>query len=240
MSEKITKEMIVGDIVADNFNRAKVFEHLGIDYCCGGKITLEEACRKKNLDPDKVIAHLETPVAEGDAPNFSEWPLDLLVDYVLKKHHRNFHLHHEELLSLVKKVENAHGEHHPELHEVRKAVEESFEELDSHFAKEEQVLFPQLYEIYAAHEEGRQPAPFHCGSIFYPIQQMMLEHDATGETWHHIADITENFTTPTDGCNSYRLMNQQLFQFFNDLTEHVAIENNLIFPGFIKMEQEGA
>lgn len=124
MSEKITKEMIVGDIVADNFNRAKVFEHLGIDYCCGGKITLEEACRKKDLDPDKVIAQIETPVAEGDAPNFSEWPLDLLVDYILKKHHRNFHLHHEELLSLVKKVENAHGGHHPELHEVRKEVEE--------------------------------------------------------------------------------------------------------------------
>lgn len=240
MNDKLTKEMLVGDIVADNFNRAKVFEHLGIDYCCGGKDTLEEACRKKNLDPDKVLTHLETAAIEGKAPNFSEWPLDLLVDYVLKKHHRNFHLHHEELSRLVKKVESVHGEHHPELHEVRKAVEESFEELDSHFAKEEQVLFPQLYEIYAAHEEGRKPAPFHCGSIFYPIRQMMLEHDATGEIWHHIADITGNFTTPTDGCNSYRLMNQQLFLFFNDLKEHVAIENNLIFPGFIKMEQEGA
>ena len=229
--------MAVGDIVAGDFERAKVFEDLGIDYCCGGKDSLGAACRKKGLDPDKVIARLEAPAAEAGSANFSEWPLDLLVDYVLKWHHRNFHLHHEELLALVRKVEGVHGERHPELHEVLRLVEESFEELDNHFAKEEQILFPQFYEIYSAREEGREPAPFHCGSVAYPIRQMMLEHDATGETWHRIESITENFTTPADGCNSYRLMNRELFRFFADLKEHVALENNLIFPGFIRLEQ---
>lgn len=239
MNDKLTKDMSVGSLVADDFNRAKVFDRLGIDYCCHGSETLENACAKQNLNPDDVLASIENTTPEGGrAPEFAEWPLDLLVDYVLKKHHRNFHLHHEELLNLVKKVESVHGERHPELHEVRKLVEGSFEELNSHFAKEEQVLFPQFYEMYNAHEEGREPAPFHCGSVAYPIRQMMLEHDTTGDTWMHITEITENFTTPTDGCASYRLMNHELYQFFEDLKEHIALENNLIFPGFIRMEQE--
>lgn len=239
MNEKLNPTMTVGALVAEDFNRAETFEHLGIDYCCHGFDTLEDACKKKGLNPDDVLARLETTPTEGGAPDFASWPLDLLTDYVLKKHHRDFHQHHEELLRLVQKVERVHGEHHPELHEVSRLVDASFEELDAHFAKEEQILFPQFYELYEAKEQGREPAPFHCGSIAYPIRQMMLEHDATGEVWDHIAELTENFTTPTDGCASYRLMNHQLYTFFKNLKEHVALENHLLFPGFIKMEQEG-
>ena len=237
MNDKINTEKTVGALVAEDFNRAKVFEHLGIDYCCHSDKSLDAACQEKGLRTEDVVANLEVSDVEGGAPAFATWPLDLLVDYVLKKHHRSFHLHHEELLQLVKKVERAHSERHPELHEVRQAVESSFEELDSHFAKEEQILFPQFYELYAAHEEGREPAPFHCGSVAFPIRQMMLEHDTTGETWQHITDLTENFTTPTDGCASYKLMNHELYNFFENLKEHISLENNLIFPGFIKLEQ---
>ena len=233
----LSKEMTVGAMVANDFNRAKVFEHFGIDYCCHGSDTLETACKKQNINPDSVLNRLNrTQETEGGAPDFSAWPLDLLLDYVLQKHHRNFHLHHQELQQLIEKVASVHGKRHPELYKVRDAVVESFEELDSHFAKEEQVLFPHLYEMYNAQQEDREPAPFHCGSIAYPIRQMMLEHDTAGETWQHIADLTEDFTTPADGCASYRLMNRQLYQFFEDLKEHVSLENNLIFPGFLRME----
>lgn len=236
---ELNKEMTVGAIVAEDFNRARLFERLGIDYCCHGSDTLNDACAKKGLDPVDVLSRLENNnETDGGAPDFASWPLDLLVDYVLKKHHRSFHQHHEELLVLVEKVDRVHGDHHHELHEVRLAVASSFEELDNHFAKEEQILFPQFYEIFAAHEEGHEPAPFHCGSISYPIQQMMLEHETTGSIWQHIVELTENFTTPTDGCASYRLMNHELYEFFSKLKEHVALENNLIFPGFIKLEQQ--
>jgi regulator of cell morphogenesis and NO signaling len=237
MNDTLTKDMSVGAMVADNFNRVRVFEQLGIDYCCHGTDTLQEACEKKGLNADDVISRVEASDAEGSKSDFASWPLDLVLDYVLKKHHRSFHQHHDELMRLVEKVERAHGDRHPELHEVRQAVAESFEELDSHFAKEENVLFPQLYEIFEARDEGREPAPFHCGSVLYPIRQMMLEHDTTGETWQHISDLTENFTTPADGCPSYKLMNSELYRFFNDLKEHIALENNILFPGAIKMEQ---
>ena len=142
-------------------------------------------------------------------------------------------------MQLVSKVASVHGARHPELLDVRDAVAASFEELDSHFAKEENILFPQLYEMYHAQEEGRPAAPCHCGTIANPIRQMMLEHDATGEMWEHITELTHNFETPADGCASYHLMNQQLRQFFLDLKEHISLENNLIFPGFLRMEKQG-
>ena len=239
MAKTLTKDMTVGSMVAEDFKRAEVFEHLGIDYCCHGSDTLEAACAKQNLKPEDVLDRLDrnTETTTGSL-DFSAWPLDLLLDYVLKKHHRNFHLHHEALMQLVEKVERAHGGRHPELHEVKAAVAESFAELDSHFAKEEQVLFPQLYEMYEAQEQHREAAPFHCGSIAFPIRQMMLEHDTSGEAWQHISALTEDFTTPADGCASYREMNRELYQFFEDLKEHISLENNLIFPGFLKMEQQ--
>lgn len=237
---KLTKDMTVGSMVAGDFNRAQVFEHLGIDYCCHGSDTLDAACKKANRSPDEVLAALaDKKEVTGGTPDFSSWPLDLLVDYVLKKHHRNFHLHHDEIMQLVAKVASVHGGRHPELLQLRDKVAESFEELDQHFFKEEHVLFPQLYEIFNAHNEGRPAAPFHCGTIAHPIRQMMLEHDTTGEMWEQITKISNNFTTPEDGCSSYRLMNEQLKQFFLDLKEHIALENNLIFPGFLGMEQQG-
>ena len=210
------------------------------DYCCHGSDTLQTACEKRGLNADDVLAKLDgKEVAAGGAPDFANWPLDLLLDYVLKKHHRNFHLHHEELMQLVSKVASVHGVRHPELLDVRDAAAASFEELDSHFAKEENILFPQLYEMYRAQEENRPAAPCHCGTIANPIRQMMLEHDATGEMWEHITELTHDFETPADGCTSYHLMNQQLRQFFFDLKEHISLENNLIFPGFLQMEQQG-
>lgn len=238
MDKKLTKEMTVGQMVAEDFNRAKVFEQLGIDYCCHGGDTLEASCQKQNLRPEDVLARLErTGEAEGGAPAFASWPLDLVLDYVLKYHHRNFHEHHEELQRLVDKVAGVHGDRHPELIEVKQMVDESMEELQSHFAKEEQVLFPQLYELFEASQQQRSAAPFHCGSILYPIRQMMTEHDTAGDIWQRISDITEGFTTPADGCATYRLMNQELYRFFQDLKEHISLENNILFPGFLTMEQ---
>lgn len=129
MAKTLTKDMTVGSMVAEDFKRAEVFEHLGIDYCCHGSDTLEAACAKQNLKPEDVLDRLDrnTETTTGSL-DFSAWPLDLLLDYVLKKHHRNFHLHHEALMQLVEKVERAHGGRHPELHEVRAAVAESFAE----------------------------------------------------------------------------------------------------------------
>lgn len=231
------KEQSVGSLVAESFERSQVFMRHGIDFCCHGGTTLQAACDEKGLNADDIVAELLTETSEQTV-DFGAWPLDLVADYVLKKHHRNYHEQRDNILALVKKVASVHGEHHPELIQVAQQVEASFEELDAHFAKEEQVLFPYLYELFEAHSEHRHAPAFHCGSILPPIRQMMNEHEGAGETWMAIEQLTNGFTTPADGCNSYRAMNMTLNRFQKDLFEHIHLENNILFPGFLKMEEE--
>ena len=184
---------------------------------------------------------------------FASWPLDLLMDYILKIHHRGIRARGPELLALLEKVERVHGEAHPELHELKALVSESLEDLEMHLQKEENVLFPYLYELYAAKEQGQRMAPMHCGTIANPIRVMKMEHEGEGNRYLHIIQLTNHFSVPQylhiiqltnhfsvpqDGCASYRLLMQELEAFVDALFEHIHLENNLLFPRFEEIERE--
>ncbi|MBQ5925033.1 MAG: DUF542 domain-containing protein, partial [Alistipes sp.] len=132
----------VGSIVNDNFATARVFKYFGIDFCCGGSATLEDACRAAGADVEKVIAALEAgDVADGGAIPFDRWPTDLLIDYVLKIHHRGIRAKGPGLLNDIRTVARVHGDAHPELLQLIPLFERSLADLESHLQKEEQVLF---------------------------------------------------------------------------------------------------
>lgn len=230
----------IGTLVAQDFNTTKVFKQFGLDFCCHGQDDLATACRKQQVDADEVIRLLEQtlePAQGGKGIPFASWPLDLLLDYVLKIHHRGIRSHGPELLALVEKVARVHGAAHPELLELQQLVAESLTDLEAHLSKEEQVLFPYLYDLFAAATEERTLAPMHCGSIANPIRVMHLEHEHEGDRYLHIRQLTGNFSVPADGCASYRLMMQELEAFVDALFEHIHLENNIIFPEFLKLEQ---
>ena len=208
------KHTSVGQIVADDFAAASVFKKYGIDFCCHGEVTLEKACADLGLAVEEVEQAL---LHQGEAGNgqipFASWPLDLLMDYILKIHHRGIRARGPELLALLEKVERVHGEAHPELHELKALVSESLEDLEMHLQKEENVLFPYLYELYAAKEQGQRMAPMHCGTIANPIRVMKMEHEGEGNRYLHIIQLTNHFSVPQDGCASYRLLMQELEAF---------------------------
>ena len=169
---------------------------------------------------------------------FASWPLDLLMDYILKIHHRGIRSRGSELMELLEKVERVHGEAHPELHELRALVSESLQDLEMHLQKEENVLFPYLYELYAAQQQGQRMEPMHCGTIANPIRVMKMEHEGEGNRYLHIIELTRHFSVPQDGCASYRLLMQELEAFVDALFEHIHLENNLLFPRFEEIERK--
>ena len=233
------KNVSVGNIVAENFAAAKVFKKYGIDFCCHGDVALDKACADLELLPEEVIQALERQEADnkGSIP-FASWPLDLLMDYILKIHHRGIRVQGPELLNLLEKVERVHGEAHPELHELKMLVSESLQDLEMHLQKEENVLFPYLYDLYAAFEQGQRMEPMHCGAIANPIRVMKMEHEGEGNRYLHIIELTDHFSVPQDGCASYRLMMQELEAFVDALFEHIHLENNLLFPRFEEIERK--
>ena len=229
----------VGEIVAADFSTAKVFKKFGIDFCCHGDTHVGTACQQLGLNAEEVEKAIhDLPKAQSHTHDFESWPLDLLIDYVLKIHHRGIRNHGPELLSLIEKVKAAHGQQHPELEELHELVAFSLEDLESHLQKEENVLFPYLMELFTAAENQTTLPPMHCGTIQNPIRMMRMEHVNEGDRYFHIKDITNNFAMPEDGCASYRLMLEELEKFVDNLFEHIHIENNIIFPRFVEMEPQ--
>ena len=233
------RTMTVGEIVADDFRYAHVFDRYGIDFCCNGSIPFSEACRHAGADMEKILLELAESPSEGSAmTDFKTWPTDLLADYILKFHHRNIRRQGPEIARLLDKVCRAHGDNHPELFEVQELFVESLADLNSHLQKEEMVLFPYIYEMCSAAMDGTPIAAFHCGTIESPIAVMMAEHDAEGERYRHISRLTNEYRAPADACDSYRLVLAELKAFEAALHHHIHLENNIVFPRAIEMENE--
>lgn len=166
--------------------------------------------------------------------DFPEWPLDLLIDYALKVHHRRIRENGPVILGLLKKVKAGNSV----LEEVEQLFEQSFADLETHLMKEENVLFPYLYELFEASQGKHFLEQMHCGTISNPIRVMKDDHQGELERHVRIALLTNYYATPDGASDDHRLLNSMLQQFFDDLREHIHIENELIFPGFEKLEQQ--
>ena len=230
--------MTTGQIVACNYEHAAIFKRLDIDFCCNGNIPLPEACKHAGLDIQAVTGELEKhPDRAYFTTDFQSWPTDLLLDYILKFHHRRARSESALIIELTGKVTRAHVSSHPELRLLKQLVPEFMIDLTSHLEKEETVLFPYLYELSDSLTQGLRPRPFHCGSIRSPVAVMMAEHDGHGERFRQMRELTGGFTTPEDGCASYYLLMERLKLFEEGLHHHIHLENNILFPRAMEMEQ---
>ena len=237
MKKTFTPQTAVGQIVAENYVAASLFDKYGIDFCCHGQATLLDACAGKNISAQEIIRLLEND-KESNNFDFLSWPIDLLIDYILKIHHRNIRQKGNKLLELLTKVVGVHGIRHPELKEIQHSFHESLQDLELHLEKEENVLFPYLYHLYSASEQGMLPEKIHCGTVMNPIQVMMAEHDNEGERYRHFSELTNGYTAPKDACASYMFMLSELQNFEKALHEHIHLENNILFPWGIGEEKK--
>lgn len=226
-----TGDTAVGDIVAADFRAAAVFDEFGIDFCCGGRNTLAEACRKRNQDPEAVLAALTRGCSmQGIAPRFDEWPLDSLIAHIVGTHHTFVKQALPSLVAHTRKVAAVHGGNHPEMHQVARLTQRIADEMYSHMMKEEQILFPCITAAAAARASGRPvpEAPF--SSIDRPIEMMEAEHEVAGGAMAEIRALTGNYVPPRNACTTYRITLLELEAFERDLHTHVHLENNILFP----------
>lgn len=236
---EIIPQDVIGEVVAKNYRTAKVFKDYQIDFCCNGNKTIADACAAKNIDSNKIIEELHRVQSSNnsDTIDYNSWPIDLLADYVEKKHHRYVEEKIPEILPLLNKIVSVHGKRHPELEKIADLFQETAGELTMHMKKEELMLFPYIKNLVKAKENGAVPSsPF--GTVANPIQQMMHEHDTEGERFRQIAELTDNYTPPSDACNTYRVTFHLLKEFEDDLHLHIHLENNILFPKAITLEAE--
>lgn len=234
----ITKDTIIGELVAWDYRTASVFKNSKIDFCCNGNRTIEDICTQKQTDIGALIAALEavTAPAKESGVDYRSWPLDLLADHIEKKHHRYVESKIREITPFLEKVVRVHSDRHPELLEVAQLFKASAAELATHMKKEEMILFPFIRKMAAAKNNGTAiQAPF--GTVQNPVRMMMHEHDGEGERFRKIAALTDNYTPPADACNTYKVTFSLIKEFEEDLHLHIHLENNILFPGSIAMEE---
>jgi regulator of cell morphogenesis and NO signaling len=237
----MTTAKTVGELAAENPVAARVFEKLGIDYCCHGGSSLEEACRAAALPveaaQDALEIALETARAASPDRNWTAEPLADLIAHIRNTHHQYTRSELERLGPLFDKVCAAHAANHPELAQMRETLAALAHELGLHLMKEEMVLFPYIVRMEEAVVEKSPlpPAPF--GSVQNPVAMMVNEHDGAGEALRSLRSASHGYTAPPDGCTSYRTLYQALAALEADLHQHIHLENNILFPRAVAMEQ---
>lgn len=219
----------------------RIFEKIGIDYCCGGNKSLEEACTTANISVDAVLDSLElaeqTARAKQKDRNWQAEPLAELVAHINSTHHKYTREEIARLGPLFDKVVSVHGKNHPELQNVRAAFRGMAQELTTHMMKEEAVLFPYIVRMEEAviQKEPVLPPPF--GSVQNPVAMMMHEHDSAGDALRTMRQASAGYTPPGDACISYQTLYKALGDFEKDLHQHIHLENNILFPRAIEMER---
>lgn len=228
----------VREIAVEMPAATRLFEKLGIDYCCGGERPLAEACASMGIEVDQVVASLEQIGAAKEAGT-RDWraaSLNELITHINDTHHVFTREEMDRIEPLLAKVARVYGERRPELPRVEAVFLELKRELLLHMMKEEQVLFPYVRQLELA-GDNKSARPAVCfGTVQNPVRMMMTEHDAAGDMLRQLRELSHDFTPPADACVSYQTLYQALEGLEQDLHQHIHLENNILFPRAIEME----
>lgn len=218
----------------------RVFEALGIDYCCGGNRSLEDACAKNNVALNLVLSDLSNALVTRPAEDERHWMASSLADlanHIVDQHHAYARRELPRLSALAAKVRARHAHVHPELHQICELVDAMSSGVCTHMLKEEQVLFPRLKTVEQAAEAGMAPPAAFFGPLINPIRHMLSDHDDTGELLKSLRALTNNYKAPEDACASYRALYSGLEPLEKDLHQHIHLENNILFPRALEVER---
>ena len=225
------KEKTVGEMVVNDGRVATVFNKFGLDFCCNGHQTLEAACASKGINLQEIVDDIELLMKNDSNPDrsFNDMSLDKLIEHIYDKHHQYIYKNCPAISKFINKVANVHGKNHPETIEIAKMFDELQLELEQHLFKEEHILFPYVKGMVL---EDKCPGSFVNG----PISVMMEEHDNAGRILEVLRRISNNYKPPKDACNTFRAAYVNLQALEEDLHMHIHLENNILFPKAIELE----
>ena len=229
----------VADMVTENIKTAHVFKKYGIDFCCGGGISIEKACLKANANPEELEkALLDCENTTSRANNYNAWELDFLTDHIINVHHGYVEENIPLLIQYAARVAKVHGHHYTELIEIQQLFSLVATELSGHMRKEELILFPFIKKLVNAKRDGTELPQPHFGTVDNPIKMMEAEHEEAGDLLRKISKLSDNYTPPQGACNTYRAFYAKLEEFEQDLHHHIHLENNILFPKALQLEKE--
>jgi regulator of cell morphogenesis and NO signaling len=222
----------IGEIVAEDYRNAKVFEDHGIDFCCGGKATLSTACLEKGIDLAAITEELEAVKSKAveRSQNFTSWELSFLIGYIINVHHSYIKENTGQITAYTHKIAEVHGAHHPEVIQIAAIFDKMATDLTVHLQDEEEVFFPAIKRVDMDRKTGATPAGNDRETIKNALAKLTREHEEVGDAIHKIRYLAGGYAIPGDVCNTFMVTYQKLKEFEDDLHKHVHLENNILFP----------
>ncbi len=227
----------VGEIVADDYRTAAVFERLGIDFCCGGNSSLAVVCQDKGIDPVVLASEIEAAkrAPAGPGQNYTAWPLSFLADYIINTHHTYLRENTAQIAAYAHKIAQVHGAHHPEVVEIAALFDKVAADMAIHLREEEDVFFPAIKRAEANHKAGKAVEAKDLEAIRSSFKTLGHEHDTIGDATHQIRHLAKGYAIPDDVCNTFLVTYRKLKEFEDDLHKHVHLENNILFPKALQL-----
>ena len=231
-------ETRVNEIALSNPSARRVLEDAGVDYCCGGGKSLQDACLHAGVTTDEILKRLRQN-RELVGPGDTEWataPLADLTRHIRERHHQYVRDSIPRVRALLAKIREKHGPKHREIGEIERLFGDVAREMTAHMQKEEQILFPYIDALERSANGGGTVEPPFFQTVRNPIHAMMKEHDSAGDVVRQIRKASNDYKAPADACTSYLATYQELRQFEEDLHLHVHLENNILFPRAVELE----
>ncbi len=215
----------VKSFVKNNSGCAVVFQELNIDFCCGGDVSLQNACEEKGLNAAGIYQRLmELKSSSSEEKDVSGLTPGELTAHIVSTHHVYLKQALPRLTTLMEKVYQAHSSRHPELKPLQAVFENLRAELEPHLLKEERVLFPLIVKL------ERDALGVQMQASAGPIRVMRHEHDEAGKLLQEMRTLANDYVAPADGCQSYQLLYEELRKLEEDTHLHIHKENNILFP----------
>ena len=226
------KEKTIGQIVTDDIRTANIFKKHGLDFCCGGGKTIQSACVENEVNLTELLHDIDAVLLQSDSvEDYQSMKLDVLIDHIYNNHHKYIYEHGPVTAEFINKVAYVHGERHPETIEIAKLYNELLAELQQHMMKEEQILFPAIKRML---NESGSISSF----VNSPISMMQMEHENAGNILKKMNALSGGYELPEDACNTYRAAYANLKEMENDIHLHIHLENNILFPKAIALEEQ--
>lgn len=213
----------VADIVTHYPKTADVFRKHGIDFCCGGQISLEEAVSnhpKLSLTP--LLQELEDASqqqGEGMQPQYLSFPS--LIQYIQARYHDTLREEFKQLTPYVTKLSRVHGPNHPNLVTLKSTFDAFKSAMLTHTDEEDQNAFPKL--VRSANGETVE-------DIDAVVQSLVDDHDEAGALLQQMRELTHDFQPPAEACGTWRLVYDRIAHLERETHAHVHLENHVLFP----------
>ncbi len=232
----------IREIAVEMPQTTRIFEEFKIDYCCGGRKPFAEACELAGVNPQVVSQKIENALkvfgGNYETGYAGKQTATDLIDYILEKHHVFTKQEIERLTALMEKVCRKHGAQHAELFDLQATFQALGDDLTVHMRKEETVLFPFIKTLEMSLSQNLSVAPPHFRTVRNPVRMIMLEHDTAGGLLRKMRELSNDFSLPDGACPSFGALYFGFRELEKDLHRHIHLENNVLFPQAVEMEQK--